>query len=173
MIFVACEVVKEKVVDHISHISFSMIPFNIFPPKTYLKFHLSHRLTSHLSLPAYESGSYSIGPWGLSSPSQPSSLSVGVTTTKRNGSGWTLQTTAGLAASRISADWSTKVPGGLKLKFGADVGIGSSPSLFINADGRLTDNVRGGILLQCEFGGGIIMKFKWVSFSLYTFPTTT
>ncbi|WVR07398.1 hypothetical protein IAU60_004439 [Kwoniella sp. DSM 27419] len=110
---------------------------------------------------AYESGSYAIGPWGanLSDPS-PSSLSVGVTTTKRDGSGWTLQTTAGLAASRLAADWSTKIPGGLKLKFGGEVGLGSSIAGFINAEGRVTENVRAGLILQCEMGGGVIMKIK-------------
>ncbi|WWC90847.1 uncharacterized protein L201_005784 [Kwoniella dendrophila CBS 6074] len=111
---------------------------------------------------SYESGSYAIGPWGSESPLNiPSSLSVGITTTRRNGSGWTVQTTAGLASSRMSGDWSTKIPGGVKLKFGAEVGLGSSPALFINADTKLTDNVRGGMLLQCEIGGGIIMKFKF------------
>ncbi|WWC63149.1 uncharacterized protein I303_105749 [Kwoniella dejecticola CBS 10117] len=111
---------------------------------------------------SYESGSYAIGPWGSESPiSIPSSLSVGVTTTRRDGAGWTVQTTAGLGASRLAADWSTKIPGGLRLKFGAEVGLGSSPTLFINADGKLTENVRGGVLLQCEVGGGVIMKFKF------------
>ncbi|OCF76079.1 hypothetical protein I204_03377 [Kwoniella mangroviensis CBS 8886] len=111
---------------------------------------------------SYESGSYSLGSWGSESPlSVPSSLSVGVTTTRRNGTGWTVQTTAGLGASRLAADWSTKIPGGLKLKFGAEVGLSSSPALFINADGKLTDNTRGGVLLQCEIGGGIIMKLKF------------
>ncbi|WVW85813.1 hypothetical protein I302_107851 [Kwoniella bestiolae CBS 10118] len=111
---------------------------------------------------SYESGSYALGPWGSSSPlAIPSSLSVGVTTTRRNGTGWTLQTTAGLGASRIAADWSTKIPGGLKLKVGAEVGLTSSPAIFVNADGRITDNTRGGVLLQCEVGGGIIMKIKF------------
>ncbi|WRT68254.1 uncharacterized protein IL334_005230 [Kwoniella shivajii] len=110
---------------------------------------------------SYESGSYAIGPWGAQTPlSIPSSLSVGITNTKRDGSGWTIQTTAGLASSRIATDWSTKIPGGVKLKFGVEAGLNSSPALFINAEGKLTENVRGGIILQCEIGGGIIMKFK-------------
>ncbi|WVQ99858.1 hypothetical protein IAU59_007001 [Kwoniella sp. CBS 9459] len=113
---------------------------------------------------AYETGTYTIGPWGQSlAPTSfaPSSLSIGATTTQRDGSGWTVQTTAGLGASRLAADWSTKIPGGVKLKFGAEVGLLSNVAGFINAEGRLTDNVRAGLILQCEVGGGIIMKVRF------------
>ncbi|WWD18942.1 hypothetical protein CI109_103398 [Kwoniella shandongensis] len=110
---------------------------------------------------SYESGTFNIGPWGKNHPAPAtSSLSVGLTNSKRNGTGWTVQTTAGLAASRVAADYAIKVPGGLKLKVGGEVGLGSSIAGFINAEGKVTENVRAGLILQVEVGGGIIMKVK-------------
>lgn len=114
----------------------------------------------------FEPGSFSIGPWGRNRPESqlsPSSLSVGLTNAKRNGSGWTVQTTAGLANNQITADWSTPIPGGLKMKFGAELGLGQSIAGFITAEGKVTDNVKAGLILQMEIGGGIIMKVKYVT----------
>ncbi|WVQ82052.1 hypothetical protein IAT38_004180 [Cryptococcus sp. DSM 104549] len=112
----------------------------------------------------FEPGSFSIGPWGRSldeSQLTPSSLSVGLTNSKRDGAGWTVQTTAGLAASQITADWSTRIPGGLKVKIGGEMGIGQSMAGFLSAEGRVTENVRAGVIWQVEVGGGIIMKLKF------------
>ncbi|OXC69014.1 hypothetical protein AYX13_02303 [Cryptococcus neoformans] len=111
----------------------------------------------------YEPGSFSIGPWGRNRPESqlnPSSLSIGLTNAKRNGSGWTVQTTAGLANNQITADWSTPIPGGLKMKFGAEIGLDQSMAGFITAEGKVTDNVKAGLILQMEIGGGIILKVK-------------
>ncbi|KAK8854909.1 hypothetical protein IAR55_003648 [Kwoniella newhampshirensis] len=111
---------------------------------------------------SYESGTFAIGTWGKNHPApSTSSLSVGLTNSKRNGTGWTLQTTAGLAASRVAADYSIKVPGGLKVKVGGEVGMAQSIAGFVTAEGKVTENVRAGLILQVEVGGGIIMKVKF------------
>lgn len=46
------------------------------------------------------------------------------------------------------------------MKFGADIGLDQSIAGFITAEGKVTDNVKAGLILQMEIGGGIILKVK-------------
>lgn len=61
------------------------------------------------------------------------------------------------------------------MKFGAELGLGQSIAGFITAEGKVTDNVKAGLILQMEIGGGIIMKVKYVtlffSFFFFLFPS--
>ena len=114
---------------------------------------------------AYKSGFFTLGPWGASLPprlamSDRSALSVGLTTSRQDASGWTVETQAGLNESHISADWSTRLLG-LKLKFGV-AGSAAEINAFVDAEGRVTQNIRTGLNVQLEYFGGIGMRVRWV-----------
>ncbi|ODN92819.1 hypothetical protein L198_05615 [Cryptococcus wingfieldii CBS 7118] len=112
----------------------------------------------------FEPGSFSLGPWGASRTENelsPSSLSIGITNSTRSGSGWTVQTSASLASNQVSADYSIPIPGGLKMKIGAEAGLGQSVAGFVTAEGKLSENVRAGLVLQMEIAGGIILKLRF------------
>ncbi len=113
---------------------------------------------------AYKTGFYTLGPWGTSIPSQftendKSGLSVGLTTSNPDGTGWTVETAVGLVDTHLECDYSFRVLGGLKLKVGAGVGT-AGISGFIDTEGKVTENVRGGMVLQVDLGGGIVMRLK-------------
>lgn len=46
------------------------------------------------------------------------------------------------------------------MKFGVEIGLDQSMAGFITAEGKVTDNVKAGLILQMEIGGGIILKVK-------------
>ena len=87
-----------------------------------------------------------------------SALSVGLTTSRQDASGWTVETQAGLNESHISADWSTRLLG-LKLKFGV-AGSAAEINAFVDAEGRVTQNIRTGLNVQLEYFGGIGMRIR-------------
>ena len=105
-----------------------------------------------------------MGSWGASLPepvafSDRSGLAVGVTTTKRNGTGWTVETQAGLSDNHLSADWSTRLLG-VKVKIGATASPVGQLTGFVDGDGKITTSIRGGITLSAELGGGIIVRLR-------------
>ncbi|EIW67351.1 hypothetical protein M231_02507 [Tremella mesenterica] len=113
----------------------------------------------------FRSGFWTLGPWGTNLPAQlirsdRSSLSVALTTSHRDGTGWTVESQAGLVDSHLSADWSTRVMGGLKLKIGAMLGT-TGISGFVDGEGRVTETTKFGVLLQAELGGGVTMSLKF------------
>lgn len=115
--------------------------------------------------PAFKSGFWTLGPWGRYLPEQlaradRSALAVALTTTTRDGSGWTFETQAGIIANHISADWSTRVIGGLKVKVGAAVGTDSGINAFVDGEGKVTTNVKAGMVVQVALGGGVTMRLK-------------
>lgn len=134
------------------------------PPTTSVT--LGRRIYANTTgLITFKSGFWSIGSWGKYLPAQlaradRSALSVALTTTTRNGSGWTLETQAGVIANHISADWSTRVIGGLKVKVGAAVGTDTGINAFVDGDGKVTTNVRAGMMVQLAIGGGVTMRIK-------------
>lgn len=89
-----------------------------------------------------------------------SAMSVGLTTSRRDGSGWTVETQAGLVASHLAADWSTTI-WGVRLKFGAAMGTGGT-SAFVDGEGRITSNTRLACVVSLEFGGGVTMRWRYV-----------
>lgn len=89
-----------------------------------------------------------------------SAMSVGLTTSRRDGSGWTVETQAGLVASHLAADWSTTI-WGVRLKFGAAMGTGGT-SAFVDGEGRVTSNTRLACVVSLEFGGGVTMRWRYV-----------
>lgn len=122
----------------------------------------THRLCFSI---AFKSGFWTLGPWGKYLPSQlaradRSALAVGLTTTARDGTGWTVETQAGIIDNHISADWSTRVMGGLKVKIGAAVGTDSGINAFVDGEGKVTSNVRAGMMVQLALGGGVTMRLK-------------
>ncbi|ORY35388.1 hypothetical protein BCR39DRAFT_509235 [Naematelia encephala] len=113
----------------------------------------------------YSTGFFSLFSWGKSlSPSiaasSQSSLSVGLTTSRRNGSGWTVETSAGLLDSGVSADWSTRLLG-ITLKLGGSFSGSDGIKAFVSGDGKVTSLVRAGITVSVELSGNIIMRLRF------------
>lgn len=112
----------------------------------------------------YKTGFYSIGPWGKSlnpelALADLSSFSVGLTTTRGNNSGWTVETSAGLADSHVSADWSTRILG-LKIKIGTAAAVANGITGFVDAEAKATEHIRTGMMLQVELNGGLTMALR-------------
>ncbi|WVN90172.1 uncharacterized protein L203_105408 [Cryptococcus depauperatus CBS 7841] len=151
-------------IDEDQYITTNLVQARLFSPPQ-LGFTYGRRLYAYTTgFISYEPGSFSIGPWGANlSESQrtPSSLSVGLTNSQRSGVGWTVQTTAGQATSQFTADYAMPIPGGLKMKVGVEASLTQSVAGFVAIEGRMTTNVKAGVILQAEFGGGIILKFKF------------
>jgi DnaJ family protein C protein 11 len=121
-----------------------------------------------LTLAAYKSGFWTLGPWGRGMAQQlgrsdRSGLAVGVTTNNANGSAWTLETQVGVRDNHISADWGTKVLGGVKIKFGGSVGTETGISAFVDSERKVTNSVKAGLMVTCALGGGVTMKIKLVA----------
>lgn len=112
-----------------------------------------------------KTGFWSLGPWGASIPlaspirREQSALAVGLTTSTPNGSGWTLETQAGIVANHISADWSTRIMG-VRVKVGAAMGTDTGINAFVDGEGKVTTNVRVGCMVQAELGGGVTMRWR-------------
>lgn len=118
-----------------------------------------------LMCPAFKSGFWTLGPWGKYLPEElrradRSALAVGLTNSTRTGTGWTVETQAGIIDNHISADWSTRVMGGLKVKVGGTVGTASGINAFVDGEGKVTSNVRAGAMVQLALGGGVTMRLK-------------
>jgi DnaJ family protein C protein 11 len=60
--------------------------------------------------------------------------------------------------SHISGDWSTRLLG-LKLKVGATAST-AQLNAFLDAEGKVTQNVRTGLNVQLEYFGGIGMSIR-------------
>ena len=52
--------------------------------------------------------------------------------------------------------------GGLKVKVGGSVGTASGMNAFVDGEGKVTSNVRAGMMVQLALGGGITMRIKFV-----------
>jgi len=134
------------------------------PPTTSVT--LGRRIYANTTgLITFKSGFWTLGTWGKYLPAQlarsdRSALSVALTTTTRDGSGWTLETQAGVIANHISADWSTRVIGGLKVKVGAAIGTDTGINAFVDGEGKVTTNVRAGMIVQLAYGGGVTMRLR-------------
>lgn len=50
--------------------------------------------------------------------------------------------------------------GGMKVKIGGSVGTASGINGFVDGEGKVTSNVRAGILVQLALGGGVTMRLK-------------
>lgn len=50
--------------------------------------------------------------------------------------------------------------GGLKLKVGGTVGTASGINAFVDGEGKVTSNVRAGMMVQLALGGGVTMRLK-------------
>ncbi|KAK4687510.1 hypothetical protein P7C73_g2607, partial [Tremellales sp. Uapishka_1] len=112
----------------------------------------------------FKSGFWSLSPWGTSLPpalqGEKSALSVGLTTSDpHTGKGWTVETQAGINASRVSADYSQRILG-LKMKVGGSVGTDGIQG-FIDSEGKFSENIKGGMMVSAELGGGVTMRLKF------------
>lgn len=114
---------------------------------------------------AYKTGFWTLGTWGVSLPrglrmADQSALSVGLTTARLNGTGWTCEVSAGrtIPENSLSVDWSTRVLG-LRLKFGFGTDILGGWNTFADAAGKVTENTRAGAALELGVQG--------VTFKLY------
>jgi DnaJ family protein C protein 11 len=118
-----------------------------------------------LTRPALKTGFWSLGPWGGSLPlTHPvrrdrSALAIGLTNSRPNGSGWTVETQAGIVANHISADWSTRILG-VRVKIGAALGTDSGINAFVDGEGKVTASARVGCVVQAELGGGVTMRWR-------------
>lgn len=115
---------------------------------------------------AYQTGFYTLGPWGASLDSRlaaanQSSLTVGVTTARPDGSEWSVETKAGLNDSQIAADWSTRLLG-LKIRIGSSVSVASGITGFIDAQAKVSEYIRTSMMLQVALSGGITLQLRWV-----------
>ncbi|ORX38669.1 hypothetical protein BD324DRAFT_599616 [Kockovaella imperatae] len=113
----------------------------------------------------YKSGFFNLGSWGLSLPPQlalsdRSGLSVGATTANRDGTGWTVETQAGLNDSHISADWSTRILG-VRVKLGVAGGSSDGINAFVDAESKVSNTTRVGYMVQAEFAGGITARIRF------------
>lgn len=121
-------------------------------------------LDPNATLTGYKPGFYTLGPWGKAIPeevqlSEPSSLAVGVTSAAKTGTGWTVETQAGIGNSHLAADWSTLLLG-VRLRFGGHASTAQGVALFVDAGRKITEHVRGGIRLGVDIFGGITMRFR-------------
>ncbi|KAL7423448.1 hypothetical protein Q5752_001028 [Cryptotrichosporon argae] len=113
----------------------------------------------------FKSGFYALGAWGAAlAPetylSDRSALSVGLTTARRDGSGWTVETTTGLVDNALSADWATRVAG-LTLKLGAAADLAGGISAFVDGTAKVTEHARAGVMLQVQMKGGVQLRLKF------------
>ena len=113
---------------------------------------------------AYRSGFFSLGSWGMSLPhsmamSDRSALTVGATTANRDGTGWTVETQAGLIDTHLSADYSFRIMG-IKLKIGVATGLSDDINAFIDADAKVSNTTRVGYSVQAEFAGGLSARLR-------------
>lgn len=91
---------------------------------------------------------------------QPSSgLALGLTTNLPNGTGWTVETQAGIIDSHISADYSIRIAG-VKIKLGSSWGTMGGINGFLDTEGRVTKLIRMGWLVQVDLKGGVIGKLR-------------
>lgn len=88
-------------------------------------------------------------------------MSIGATTTSQTGTGWTLETQAGVSNSYITADWSTRLLG-VKCKIGGSASTEGGISGFVDGEGKATGNVRAGVTVQLELAAGVTMRLRWV-----------
>ncbi|GFZ49378.1 hypothetical protein JCM24511_07498 [Saitozyma sp. JCM 24511] len=136
-----------------------------FPPP--LCFSCTYRFSFlPLTIPALKTGFWSLGPWGASLPlTHPSrrdrsALAIGLTNSRPNGSGWTVETQAGIIANHISADWSTRLLG-VRVKIGAALGTDSGINAFVDGEGKVTASARVGCVVQADLGGGVTMRWRF------------
>jgi DnaJ family protein C protein 11 len=125
---------------------------------------LSSFYYSQLIIPAYKTGPYTLGPWGKSPliQMQPSSgLSLGLTSNTPNGTGWTVETQAGIIDSHVSADYSLRIAG-VKIKVGSSWGTMGGINGFVDTEGRVSKLIRMGWLVQVDLKGGVIGKLRQV-----------
>lgn len=107
--------------------------------------------------PDYSTGFYSIGSWGADIPDQmamqdQSAMSIGLTNAAGNGRGWTVEASAGLTATSLSADWSTFVMG-LKLKLGTGFDFVEGLNAFADATAKVTETTKVGAMLKLATSG--------------------
>ena len=84
---------------------------------------------------------------------------MGLTNSTPTGSGWTVETQAGVIANHITADYAIRWMG-LKWKIGAAVGTDTGINVFVDAEGKVSAVSRLGLIVSAELGGGVSMRFK-------------
>lgn len=133
---------------------------------------LVQRLSTESTLAGYtsiRSGSYTIGPWGRDAASSgmlrmdPPSVTVGLTSSKMDGNGWSASTTIGVADCNISMDRgiAAKWLGGATLRGGIGLGLASGVNVFINGDRSVTDNIKLGFGVTGGVPGGVTIRLKF------------
>lgn len=81
-----------------------------------------------------------------------SALSVGVTTQRVNGSGWTTELQTGIQENGLSLDWRTPFLG-LMWKIGGGIDIRGGLNAFADATGQVTEHTTAGATVQAGLDG--------------------
>lgn len=134
------------------------------PPSVTLMW--GQRLSSKSSLTgfsSYKTGAYTIGPWGAGKNGDAlmedtGALIVGVTKQDPNAPGWTFQTTLSEMDLSVGYDWSMRVLGGIMIRSGIVLGMGSGFSVFTNGERRVTENIRVMLGMDCGLLSGVQLK---------------
>lgn len=94
---------------------------------------------------------------------EPPAVSVGLTSSKLDGHGWTATTSIGLADTSISMDRgiAPKWLGGAKLRAGISAGLASGFNAFVNGDRSLTENVKLGFGVTGGLPGGVTVRLRF------------
>ncbi|GAA5990710.1 hypothetical protein JCM11641_008472 [Rhodosporidiobolus odoratus] len=105
------------------------------------------------------SGAYSLGTWGLAQlqPYSDSTLSLGLS----HAHGWGAELTNGLFSKQLSVNYAKTVLGGFKVSFGGAVTSAGAASLGINADRRVTENVKAGMGVEMSANGALTVKLRF------------
>jgi len=114
---------------------------------------------------AVRSGFWTLGPWGRGlaetlGRSDRAAVSVGLTNQGHTGSGWTIETTGGVADRHISLDYTFKVLDGFKVKVGAAIGTMGGINGFVNTERQITDSTRLGLGVTAALPGGITLRIR-------------
>jgi len=114
---------------------------------------------------AVRSGFWTLGPWGRGlaetlGRSDRAAVSVGLTNQGHTGSGWTIETTGGVADRHISLDYTFKVLDGFKVKVGAAIGTMGGINGFMNTERQITDSTRLGLGVTAALPGGITLRIR-------------
>lgn len=158
-------------IDQFSFINFAATSITTaVPPAFYISY--GQRLSTETALTgftAFRSGTYTLGPWGKSVANSgllrmdPPSVTVGLTSSNSAGSGWTVQTSIGLADLSINVDRgiAAKWLGGAKLKAGVSLGTGSGVSVSVNGDRSVSDSTRLGFGVTAGLPGGVSLRLRF------------
>ncbi|BGP02996.1 hypothetical protein RTG_02948 [Rhodotorula toruloides ATCC 204091] len=107
----------------------------------------------------FRSGAWAIGSWGahLLQPYSDSSISIGL----NHASGWGVEATSAMFVKQVSVNWARTVLGGVKLSLGGAMTNVGAASVSINADRRVTENVKAGMGLEVAANGAMTVKLRF------------